>query len=72
MDSLIDDIIAKNLVIELNTKARHDHGRFFPGERYLPRLVEAGIIMVVNSDAHEPTKIDASRAEAFEILDKLR
>ncbi len=72
VDSLIDDIIAKNLVIELNTKARHDHGRFFPGERYLPRRVEAGIIIIVNSDAHEPTKIDASRAEAFEILDKLR
>lgn len=71
VDALIDDIIAKNVVIELNTKARHDHGRFFPGERYLPRLVNSGVKILVNSDAHEPAKINASRAEAFALLDSI-
>lgn len=72
VDSLIDNIIARGVTIELNTKARTAHGRFFPGERYLPRLVKAGVTILVNSDAHEPDKIDASRAEAFQILDSLK
>lgn len=72
MRQLLDLIKEKNLVIELNTKARVEHGRFFPGERYLPELVDAGISILVNSDAHFPDKISASRAEAFDILDRLR
>ncbi len=70
VDSLIDLIIERRLTIELNTKARAEHGRFFPGERYLPRLVAAGIPILVNSDAHRPDRITASRAEAFALLDK--
>ncbi len=71
-DGLIDMIIERNLTIELNTKAHAEHGRFFPGERYLPRLIEAGVTMTVNSDAHRPDRINASRAEAFAILDRLK
>lgn len=66
---LIDMIIERRLTIELNTKARSEHGRFFPGERYLSRLVGAGIDILVNSDAHYPDRISASRDEAFAILD---
>ena len=62
-------IIERQLTIELNTKARSEHGRFFPGERYLPQLVGAGIDILVNSDAHYPDRICASRDEAFAILD---
>ncbi|MDE6437989.1 MAG: histidinol-phosphatase, partial [Muribaculaceae bacterium] len=61
----------RDITIELNTKARTEHGRFFPGERYLPRLVDAGVKILVNSDAHRPDRLDASRAEAFELLDSL-
>ncbi|MDE6135684.1 MAG: histidinol-phosphatase [Muribaculaceae bacterium] len=68
---LIDRIVARDIVIELNTKARQEHGRFFPGERYLRHLVEAGVRILVNSDAHHPDRINASRAEAFAILDIL-
>lgn len=65
---LIDMIVERNLTIELNTKARSEHGRFFPGERWLRPLIDAGITILVNSDAHYPDRINASRAEAMEIL----
>ncbi|MDE6040329.1 MAG: histidinol-phosphatase [Muribaculaceae bacterium] len=71
VNEVIDEIIKRGLTIELNTKAREKHGRFFPGERYLPKLVEAGTPILVNSDAHQPDKIRASRAEAFAILDSI-
>lgn len=69
---ILDLIISKNQLIELNTKARAEHNRFFPGERYLQELVNAGVRILVNSDAHFPDKISASRTEAFDILDRLR
>lgn len=72
VDSLIDKIIDRHLTIELNTKARADHGRFFPSERHLPRLVEAGITILVNSDAHRPERITSSRQEALDIISRLR
>ncbi len=71
-DELVDLIIARKLTIELNTKARNEHGRFFPAVRYLPRLIGAGITILVNSDAHHPDRITASRDEAFAILDTLK
>lgn len=72
MRTILDLIESKNLVIELNTKAYAQCGRFFPGERYLPELVASGVRILVNSDAHYPERITASRAEAFRILDRLR
>lgn len=72
VESLIDMIIDRRCVIELNTKAREQHGRFFPSERYLPVLADAGITILVNSDAHQPDRIDASRGEAFNLLDRIR
>ncbi len=65
---LIDDIIARGQRIELNTKAFAEHGRFFPGVRYLPELLSRGIEIVVNSDAHRTELINASRAEAFKAI----
>ena len=67
----IDMIIESHITIELNTKARAEHGRFFPGERYLPQLVGAGVDILVNSDAHYPDRIATSRDEAFVILDRI-
>lgn len=68
----IDQIVASGITIEINTKARAEHGRFFPGERYWKRLLEAGVPVVVNSDAHYTHLIDASRKEAFDLLNSLR
>ena len=69
VDEFIDLIITNECTVELNTKSRVKHGRFFPNHIYLPKLLDAGVSIIVNSDAHYPALINASRDEAFEILD---
>ncbi|MDE6831624.1 MAG: histidinol-phosphatase, partial [Muribaculaceae bacterium] len=71
-DELVDKVIASGVTVELNTKAQRDHGRFFPSTRLLRKLVAAGAPIIVNSDAHVPALIDASRDEAFELLDSIK
>lgn len=72
-DELADCIIAHRTPVELNTKAYADHShRTFPSARLLRRMVEAGVPVVVNSDAHRPMLIDASRAEGFALIDDIR
>ena len=71
VDDMIRLIIDRKPIVEINTKAKAVHGRIFPSERYLPRLIEAGVPLIVNSDAHVPALIDASRDYAFSIIDSL-
>lgn len=71
VDDLIRLIIDRKPIVEINTKAKIKHGRIFPSERYLPRLVAAGVPLIVNSDAHAPELINASRDYAFSIIDSL-
>lgn len=72
-DELTDCIIAYRTPVELNTKAYADHShRTFPSRRLLRRIISAGIPVVVNSDAHRPALIDASRAEGFAIIDAIK
>lgn len=71
VDDYIDHVAAVNPIVEINTKAREQHGRFFPHERYWRRLLDAGIDLCVNSDAHFADRVNASRAEAFATLEKL-
>ncbi len=71
-DELVDRVIGSGVTVELNTKARKEHGRFFPSERLLGRLAEAHVPIIVNSDAHVPALIDASRDEAFSLLDSMK
>lgn len=68
IDRYIDLIIESGVTVEINTKARVEHGRFFPHERYWPRLIAAGVPLVVNSDAHYADRLDASRGEALAML----
>lgn len=68
----IDCIAAAGIAAEINTKARTRHGRFFPATDHWSALLRAGVPVVVNSDAHDPALTDASRAEAFQLLDSLR
>ena len=68
---VVDAIAASGLTAEINTKARTRHGRFFPASRWWPLLKDAGVPVVVNSDAHDPALTDASRREAFNLLDTL-
>lgn len=71
VNELIDAVIDSGVAAEINTKSREGHGRFFPQQRFWERLVRAGAAIPVNSDAHHIALIDASRAEALEILGKL-
>lgn len=76
VNNLIDRVIAYNatnverpITVEINTKAFADHrGRLFPHPRHWQRLKQAGVSLIVNSDAHVPALIDASRADAFALL----
>lgn len=72
VDGLIDMIADRRLLIEINTKAYARSGRFFPSERYFRRLLSAGVPVLVNSDAHYPELVNASRAEAYALLDALK
>lgn len=68
---LTDVIISHGCAVELNTKAYAEHGRFFPSEPYLDALLDADITVIVNSDAHRPECIDASRKEGLHLVSKL-
>ncbi len=68
VNDLIDLIIEKKVIVELNTKAWNDHHRLFPGTRHLSRLIKAQVPIIVNSDAHYPHLIDAARPLAFSYL----
>jgi histidinol-phosphatase (PHP family) len=78
-DALVAKVISYNaehserpLTVEINTKAYAEHnGRLFPHPRHWQRLRQAGIPLIVNSDAHVPALIDASRSIAFNLLDSL-
>lgn len=72
LEELTRAVIASGVTVEINTKAFVEHHRFFPSPSQLPALLDAGVPIVVNSDAHRPELIDASRDEAFAILDRQR
>lgn len=72
INSLINLIRDRDLTIEINTKAYHDKHRFYPSHRYWKRVLNAGIPIVVNSDAHVPALINASRDIAFSFLDEIK
>lgn len=71
VNELIDAVIASGVAVEINTKALADHHRFFPAVRHWKRLKDAGVTIIINSDAHYPNLIDASRREAMELLNEI-
>lgn len=71
VDNYIDEIISGNFIVEINTKVYADRKRLFPSPRYWKQLSDAAVPMIVNSDAHVPALINASRNEAIELLMKL-
>lgn len=73
-DCLVKDYFAeiarRGYQMEINTKAYHDLGTFYPNERYFPYLHQLGIRVQVNSDSHYPERINNGRREALEALRK--
>lgn len=72
-DDLTDHIIAcrGQIAVEINTKHYAEHHRFFPDPRLLAPLKAAGIPILVNSDAHVPALINASRPQAISLLSSI-
>lgn len=74
--ALIDDVInhaaSTGLIIEINTKSYNDTKRFFPALQWWTRLLHSRVLIVVNSDAHYPDKVNAGRSEALRILEQLK
>jgi len=74
-DNLLRDyfseIARRGYIVEINTKAYHDLGTFYPNERYFSLLKELHIRVQVNSDAHYPERINYGRQEALNALKKV-
>lgn len=63
------DVIArKGYMVEINTKSYLDMGTFYPNERYFSTLLDKGIRVQVNSDAHYPERINNGRPQALAAL----
>lgn len=60
-----DAIMDHGYVIEINTKAYEQHGRFFPNERYFEWLKRYNAPVLYNSDVHFPHLINSGREEAM-------
>lgn len=75
-ESLVDDVISHvagtDVVVEINTKAFDQKGRFFPAERWWGKLLEADISLAIDSDAHYAERVAAGREEAFRRLEILK
>lgn len=75
-ESLVDDVISHvagtDVVVEINTKAFDQKGRFFPAERWWRKLLEADIPLAIDSDAHYAERVAAGREEAFSRLEILQ
>lgn len=56
--------------VEINSKAYHDLGTFYPNERYFSLLHDMGVRVQVNSDSHYPERINNGRPEALQALKK--
>mgnify|MGYP004455028353 FL=1 len=70
VNELIDVIIAKKPIVEINTKVYAQRGRLFPSERYWDKLIQGGVNIIVSSDAHVPALIDASLDDVKGLLAK--
>ncbi|WP_321330980.1 histidinol-phosphatase [uncultured Bacteroides sp.] len=68
MHDYFSEVARRGYMVEINTKAYHQLGTFYPNERYWGMLKEFGIRVLVNSDAHYPERINNGRAEALQVL----
>lgn len=71
-EALVDDVISHAVsdgtVVEINTKAYDTRSRFYPAERWWGKLLEAGVPLAIDSDAHYADKVAAGREEALRRL----
>lgn len=64
---LFDAIMDHHYVIEINTKAWEQRGRFYPDVKLFGLLRKYDSPVIVNSDAHYPDRINSGRLEALKL-----
>ncbi|MCM1483952.1 MAG: histidinol-phosphatase [Muribaculaceae bacterium] len=69
VDRLFRMVKDAGIIVEVNTKAWAEHHRMFPSAKFFPRLIHEQYPLAINSDAHYTHLINASRAEAYRMLD---
>ena len=67
-DNAIEKAIQSGKAIEINTKHFKKYGRFFPHPRYWRKIIDAGIDMPINSDAHYADKVEDGIREAEQLM----
>lgn len=70
VESVIVKAVAKDVIIEINTKKFDTGNRFFPAERWWPLLKKYGAKLVLSTDAHYPDKVAAGYSAALDRLNK--
>ena len=65
MQTMIAEVAARDVLVEINTKAQPATGRIFPDKRWIDTMRSRGIRFIVNSDAHDPALINAGREMAL-------
>ncbi|GAF03688.1 histidinol-phosphatase [Saccharicrinis fermentans] len=68
IDDTLNCIAQKNIIVEINTKSYERNGLLFPGVEIFPLLLEKGIPVTINSDAHYPEKLEVGYAFVAEAL----
>lgn len=66
-----DAIMDHGYVIEINTKAYEQFGRFFPNERYFEWIKKYNAPIVFNSDVHFSHLINSGRDEAYKKMNAI-
>lgn len=72
VDEVISHAVSSGTVVEINTKAYADKGRFYPAERWWGKLIDAGVEIAVDSDVHEVSKVTSGRDEALKKFAQLK
>lgn len=68
VEKVIAKAVAKDVVIEINTKKFATGHRFFPNVRWWPLLKKYGAKLILSTDAHYPEKVSAGYMAALERL----
>lgn len=68
VNSTLELIKQKGVIVEINTKAYYRDGHLFPGPEHFKKLQELNIPITINSDAHDPDKLLNGFEEVAELL----
>jgi len=72
VDTVIDAAASAGMAIELNTSGRRKRiGEYYPSPAAVRRIIDAGVPLVLGSDAHAPEHVGFELARALEQITRL-